>query len=713
MRLLPFSNRSVWRSISFGLGRRFLFLFGTLITCFAITALLVNTHIQERMIAERLQVQKASLRDLLVEVTSSYLFDYRVSDLEIILENLFEQDEITRLSVHDVDGLVIAEGDIDAPGFLAQIEDPLLARAIAEQAEVTESDRDFLSMAVPVTLGDELMGFVRVDISLSRYKQQLSEIQAANVSVGLLSVLAGIIFSFLAANRLTRPLRRLIAATDAAKGGDLNQEIVMSTNDEIEVLSISFNEMLRELRRSLEEINTLAYRDKLTGIANRALFTENLEATASAIAAKQEKAAVLFLDLDRFKQINDTLGHDVGDEMLKSFAQRLESVVTASGWSVQTALRPYREGRSKKPDAIIARLGGDEFTIILRDIRETDDAQKLADGILEAFKSPFTIGQHTINSSTSIGVAIMPDHGGNSVAIMKNADTAMYQAKQAGRNTYRIYDAEMAQAAIDRLKLEADLRLALKEEQLTCYLQPQFDVATEALVGAEALVRWQHPERGMLTPEEFLPIADAAGLLPNIGRLMLSRATELAAAWPSVEGRDLRLAVNITVDDLSSEENIASILDTIKMSGLDPGRVELEITENTAMEYNSDIEERLQMLSFARLRLAVDDFGVGYSNLARLKALRFDTLKMDRSLLSGVGHDPSAEALVMSIIQMAKSLDLEVVGEGVEERSQLLFLRDCGCDIVQGYSLARPLEPDQFLKLAAVERQSKLPAQAN
>lgn len=685
------------RAWTFGLGRRLVLLFGTILTIFALSTLFLNQNAQSKMLEARLIARQDALSQLLTEITSSYLYDFRVAELEIILENLYAQEDILILNVIDPDGLVIADGDINSGSFLIPTKNPLIEQAIESRQMVERRSEQQIAAAYPVFLGEQFMGVVHLEVSLKQYNLDLWQLRMLNLSIGLSFMLVGIITSMAVAGRLTRPLDHLIDVTNAASKGDLDQRIDIKTNDEIETLARAFNRMLIALRSSVKEVNQLAYHDKLTGLANRAWFMEYLDAVADQVGDGKSSAAVLFLDLDRFKQVNDTLGHDIGDDLLIAFSERLIGTVDALGWgSLRLAEKNPNMHRSSDNEIVVARLGGDEFTIVLHGQDAPEVSQHLAQRITVALADAIRIGSQEISTSSSIGISYMPEHAALSREIMKKSDMAMYQAKQAGRGVFRVFDAEMAAKAEDRIKLEAELRTALAEGQFQVFFQPQFEVATERLLGAEALIRWQHPTRGLIAPLDFLPVADTAGLLPQIGRYMLTRAIAHAEQWPDRAAQPLRLAINMVVEELADRANLDYILDELQRSEFDTSRLEIEVTESTAMEDDADLSQAFHLLKFAEIRLAVDDFGVGYSNIARLKALAFQTLKIDKSLMNGVGFDPSAEALVSSLLQMARLLELQVVAEGVENRDQLAFLRTHGCDYAQGFSLARPMHADAF-----------------
>jgi diguanylate cyclase (GGDEF)-like protein len=381
----------------------------------------------------------------------------------------------------------------------------------------------------------------------------------------------------------------------------------------------------------------------------------------------------MFIDLDRFKTINDSLGHHVGDQLLKTVAQRLTSCVRASD--------------------TVARLGGDEFAVILENLSDDDGAQQVAEKMIASMGAPMLVEGQALNTSCSIGISLFPADGRDSATLMKNADVAMYYAKEKGRNNYQFFSAEMNTRAQERLSVENYLRLALKRNELVLHYQPRMNVSTGALVGVEALVRWQHPRRGPLLPEKFIGVAEDSGLIVPIGEWVLQAACAQIAAWQRSIRPDLRLSVNISVGQILDGKRLhAAVEAALKAASIDPATLELEITESHLMQ---NIEEKVALLDrigALGVGLSIDDFGTGYSSLSYLKRLPVDTIKIDSSFVRDIGVDPNDEAIITAILAMAHSLRLSVVAEGVETEGQLKALTALGCDEYQGF-LASPALP--------------------
>jgi diguanylate cyclase (GGDEF)-like protein/PAS domain S-box-containing protein len=445
----------------------------------------------------------------------------------------------------------------------------------------------------------------------------------------------------------------------------------------------------RERKRHEEQVRQLAYFDAVTGLPNRVQFHHALDAALQEARRHGTKLAVLFLDVDRFKRINDTLGHAKGDHLLQIFAERLAHGVRRS----DTVARGDWQGE----DSTVARLGGDEFTILLRQIESGDDAARVAGRILEALNAPFDLGGHEVVVDASIGIALYPDDGRNADGLLMHADLAMYHAKARGRANFQFYHRELNAKAMERLWLESELRRALLLEQLSLEFQPQLDLALDTVIGVEALLRWHHPERGRIPPDKFIPLAEESGLIGPIGLWVLNSACAQARAWLDQGLGEIRVAVNISSEQLRHAHFVDQVAQALAASGLPPRLLELEITESTAMAEPEIMVPRLTELKGMGVDLAIDDFGTGYSSLTYLQRFPLDRLKIDRSFVRHVVSSTNDAGIVTAIIAMAHRLSFEVIAEGVETEDQLDFLRAHGCDQVQGYLASPPLTAERFV----------------
>ena len=395
----------------------------------------------------------------------------------------------------------------------------------------------------------------------------------------------------------------------------------------------------------------------------------------------KRKLAVMFLDLDRFKLVNDTLGHSMGDRLLKAVANRLQSCL--------------RRGDT------LARYGGDEFTLLLPEVRTRDDVVVIAGKILDRLSGPFVIDGHELFVGASIGIALYPEAGETEEALIQNSDIAMYHVKTRGKNGYQFFSDEMNHRFSTRLSLERELRNGLAQGELSVFYQPQVSLETGSIVGVEALVRWQHPERGIVEPADFLPMAEETGLITQIDEHVQQVAFSDVASWRRNGLGDIRVSVNLSAPQLEQDDFVDRFIASLRGSGLDPEGVKLEITENILMQDMEVVVPKLRELRRLGLRIAIDDFGTGYSSLSYLQQFPINTLKIDRSFVGDIRADESDASIVNAIVAMARGLKLDLIAEGVENRTQLKYLRSQGCSEVQGYIFSRPVPADEVKALIA------------
>jgi len=442
---------------------------------------------------------------------------------------------------------------------------------------------------------------------------------------------------------------------------------------------------ISERRRAEEHILQLAHYDTLTGLPNRTLVSDRLTIAIERARRQQTRIGVLLLDLDHFKHINDTLGHDVGDEVLRVAGQRLKDGVRTSD--------------------TVARMGGDEFVVMLSDLHNRLEAEAVAQKLLQAFAEAIPAGQRTLRVTPSIGVAVYPEDGIDLPQLLQCADLAMYAAKSSGRNAARSFRPDMKQATHHRVELEADLRLALEREELHLHYQPLVCLMRGSVIRLEALLRWQHPQRGAVSPVEFIPIAEECGLILRIGEWVLRRACHDVKALRDRCGQDLQVAVNLSPMQVQHGGLVELVNSALADSGLPAGALELEITEGVLIQDSKAAIEALSELRARGVRIAIDDFGTGYSSLSYLARFPLDTIKLDRSFVRDLHVDENDAAIASSVLAMGRSLKLEVVAEGVETEAQRDFLQQRGCHIAQGFLFSRP-QPLESIARWIGERQS-------
>jgi diguanylate cyclase (GGDEF)-like protein len=485
---------------------------------------------------------------------------------------------------------------------------------------------------------------------------------AAAALVGLLLVALA---TWRAAARITRPLARLDEAAGRLASGEHVQVRVRGT-DELARLAASFNDMAGKIAEREQRITQLAFNDVLTGLPNRTMFQQQLEHLFRASEGNNGLFALHCLDLDQFKVINDTLGHPAGDALLVEAGQRVT-----------------RAARGQ----FVARLGGDEFVVLQTVGGDRNAIDRLAFEILEMMAQPVVIDGNEVVPSTSIGIAIAPHDGGDSGTLLRNADLALYRAKEAGRGTYAFFEESLNQRAQQRRQLESDLRLAVERGEFELHYQPLFDLDQNCICSFEALLRWNHPKRGLVSPGEFVPIAEDTGLIVPIGAWVVREACTRAAGWPD----RIRVAVNVSAVQFHRGALQETILRALADSGLAPARLEVEITESIFLEGGEATLKLLHSLRALGVRVALDDFGTGYSSLSYLQSFPFDKLKIDRSFIQNLLTREGASAIVRAITELAHALNIETTAEGVEDTAQLMELRAHGCSSVQGFLFAEPM----------------------
>jgi diguanylate cyclase (GGDEF)-like protein len=471
---------------------------------------------------------------------------------------------------------------------------------------------------------------------------------------------------------------------------------VPARKDEIGTLVSSFAKMLATIEQQTDEINQFprrldqlarqAFRDPLTGLPNRALFMDRLAHALTRTERRGEQLAVLFLDLDRFKVVNDSLGHGVGDQLLVGVSQRLAACL--------------------RPEDTIARLGGDEFAILLEDIKDDKAPTSVADRLTGELQQAFLVEGREVVITVSIGIAMSTARRMTPEDILRDADLAMYHAKGKGKARYEIFDKSMNAPVQERMDLELDLRNAVTRGEFVLHYQPVVELPTGRIVEVEALVRWQHPQRGLLFPGDFVGLSEETGLIVPLGRWVLHEACRQARQWQlaAAPGMNLAISVNLSARQLQQPGLVEEIAAVLRETRLEPGALRLEITETVVMHDAPATLAKLEALKALGVQLAIDDFGTGYSSLGYLKRFPVDTLKIDRSFVKGVGKNVEDSAIVRAVITVAKSLGLSVTAEGIENADQLEQLRALGCDHGQGYYFAKPMPSDRLPALLATTR---------
>ena len=487
--------------------------------------------------------------------------------------------------------------------------------------------------------------------------------------------IAYVIYGFVQLNEFIMIMRSVVARNAALPMLNLSvSELAGSAIVALGAVLIVLEDQREASAFASSQVEQLAYYDTLTGLPNRALFGDRLSVALGHANRHRYKLAILFLDIDRFKQINDSLGHTVGDRLLKIVSTRIRSAI--------------------REEDTVARFGGDEFTVLIHIIGKIEDAGKIAQKILDSLKTPITIDERDFVVTCSIGISVYPLDGVDAETLIRNADTAMYRAKDLGRNTYQFYAATMNRKALEALEVENGLRRALANNEFVLYYQPLVDISSATVFGLEALIRWQHPELGLLRPDRFIPAAEQSGLIISIGRWVLREACKQASEWHR-RGHKVIMAVNLSGRQFSDADLLHHVQEALESADLKPEFLEFEITEGYAMQDVQKAILTLRQLKALGVRIAIDDFGTGYSCLSYLKQFPIDTLKLDGSFVRDLAAPEDAQ-IALGVIALAHSLKLKVTAEGVETISQLAFLKEHACDRIQGYLFSRPMPPANF-----------------
>jgi diguanylate cyclase (GGDEF)-like protein len=541
-----------------------------------------------------------------------------------------------------------------------------------------------LEIAQPIDHGEEHLGILYICAGLS----DIHRVLAQYIFLGGMCLAGALLFAWFLAARLQRvvslPIEHLAAAMRAvSENRDYSQRVRMERGDELGVLVENFNDMLgqiesrdQELRKKQQRLNYLAHHDPLTDLPNRLLFNDRLTKALDHARRSKSRLALLFLDLDRFKNINDSLGHKVGDEVLRAVAGRLSQVVVSCN--------------------TLARLGGDEFVVILEQIPDYQTVSEEAENILKMLMHPVKVGRQELFVSGSIGISIFPEDGESVESLMQCADVAMYQAKELGRNNYQFFTPGMTERAQEVLIMDGKLRKALSRGELLVHYQPQVDLRTGRILGMEALIRWQHPVMGLVPPGRFIPLAEETGLIIPIGKWVLETVCRQAVLWRRAGFPSWKVAVNISPKQFWQADLTDTIAEVLADTGLEAERLELEITESVIM---LDVERAIDTMMRIRemgISLAIDDFGTGYSSLSCLQRFPLSKLKIDRSFVRDILEGDKRGAIAEGIIGLARTLNLEVIAEGIEEKSQMEFLLNRGCYLGQGYYLGYPMATEHM-----------------
>jgi diguanylate cyclase (GGDEF)-like protein len=662
----------------------------------------VSRQTMDNMVTGGLRRRGEGVALQLAESLANPLYYFDLDAIGVLSRVSLRQPGTSYVIVYDGQGNVLHDGSEEIPSYGKRMDDAMAYEVISARALHTQWSDKVMDVSAPIMIGNERIGGVRVgfdlleakrhqDAAVAELRGRLNEIGRRQLWwVGLLSLALlglGAAMLWLLQRELVRPIRRLADSARAIESGQFDTHMPASSRqDEVGDLVRAFGRMGQSVARHDREIRRMAYTDALTGLSNRLAFREILDERLLQLRGAGRQLALLFADIDDFKRVNDTLGHDVGDEVLLHFASRISQTVERVGGG----------------DAVLARVGGDEFVILVQDgsdVRRT--ATRLGETLVEELGKPMLVHGRQVFLSTSIGITLFPEDASGSTALMKNGDIAMYQAKVAGKNCFRFYSRAMDQAVERRMHLEQELRGAWDRGELSMVYQPVYRLTDGALVGAEALLRWQHPEQGMVAPSVFIDVAEQSGLIETIGPQVMRAACHDAMRWqrecPTTE--PLFVAVNVSPRQLHSGDLAQIVATVLHDTGLSPMQLHVELTETAVIGDEVKASALLSRLRATGVKVWLDDFGTGFSGLSHLRRVPVDGVKIDRSFVADVLRDPDDLALTTAIIAMAHSLGITVVAEGVEKEGQYAILRERGCDLAQGYWLGHPVPIDEFITL--------------
>lgn len=551
---------------------------------------------------------------------------------------------------------------------------------------ITWNGTEFLVLRETLAPDLTLIGLVPAT-QLQRHLEQLESYLAALALVATL--LALFILQRALQHWIAHPLAEVQRITTAITHGELDQRLELKNQDEFSELADSFNTMREHLQRSTRQIEELAYFDTLTGLPNKVNSIEAMQHMIAHSKATGTQLAILLLDLDNFKHINDGLGHQLGDHLLMQVGGRLKECIRS-----HDILQRHPQPDMTDDSQLLARLGGDEFTLVLSNLHSPDQAAKVATRILGKLALPFHLQDHEVCIGASIGISIFPKDGRTPEQLLKNADMAMYVAKGKGKNTFQFFDAGMEKPMTERLALETAMRNGLENREFLLHYQPKVPVQGQHRIEFEALMRWQHPEKGMISPAVFIPLAEETGFIKQLGDWALESACQQIERWNRMGVHDLAVSVNLSPVQLNYSNPLHTIDRCLQRLDIRPEQLELEITESGLMQDENNAIALLHQFKERGVRIALDDFGTGYSSLAYLRRFPIDTLKIDRSFIRDLEQDEESILMLESIIRLAQNLKLGIVAEGIETEQQLKILRTLGCEMVQGFYFAKPSAAD-------------------
>ena len=667
----------------------------------------VTREAMHGLLSEQVRVDGEAQVRQLSDALANPLYYFDLDAIGTLARAALRESDVDYILVYDGEGRILHDGSGDIAAYGEPMDDPLAAEVIAAKGPHTRMVGQVLDVSRPILIGEEHLGGVRIGYSMvdmmraeteavGGLRSRIDEVgRRSLVWLLLLCAAIGVVAlasAILVQRLLVSPIQMLGGAARQIEEGNFQSPVPTSRRqDELGDLVRTFGRMRENLARHDREIRRVAYSDSLTGLSNRLAFREALDQRLRALQGAGRELALVFADLDDFKRVNDTLGHEAGDEVLLQAANRIDRAVKTI----------------RGADSMVARFGGDEFVVLLQasdtaphgDVRAM--ATRLAEKLVHDLGEPLVLHGRQVFLGASVGIALFPEDAGTSSLLVKNGDIAMYQAKVAGKHCYRFYSRMMDQAVERRMRLEHDLRGAWQRGELSIAYQPIYRMRDRVLVGAEALLRWNHPEDGAIAPSVFIEVAEQSGLIESIGPEVMRRACLEAAGWhtPAGAGEPPFVSVNVSPRQLRSGDLASQVSHALQESGFAAERLHVELTETAVISDEANAASLLAALRQLGVRIWLDDFGTGYSSLSHLRRVQVDGLKIDRSFVTDLLRDPDDLALTSAIIAMAHSMGITVVAEGVERQGQFDLLRERDCDLAQGYWLGPPVMADEFSAL--------------
>lgn len=660
----------------------------------------------QQYLLNQVKQQGISLSAILAENLKNPIYDLNMKQILHIINAAKDADNmlnvvgnVMNIVVYDTEGRVVHDGLETIPTFGQLIATGDYAPVHLEKsAPMTETQSDSIRVWRSVWIEDLLIGGLMLEISLETVQRNLARITEEQnkeytasleqtIVIGfmtsLLLILLGVLMTVMSARRIVDPIKEVALLANQIGEDNYKKALTYEYQDEIGELVDSFNNMSERLElaedereRSQNQLEYMALYDALTTLPNRTLLMDRLNHLLNQSERQQTKFLVIFIDLDNFKKVNDTLGHDSGDELLIELAVRLKRVI-------------------RSQDSV-GRLSGDEFVCLLGDLHHINDGSQVLDKIINVFKTPFVVGGRNLMMTASIGISVYPNDGNISGELLKKADSAMYHSKKIGRNTFSYFSAQMNQNLARRLAVEEQMHSGIDKHEYTVVYQPKVRLSDEIVVGFEALLRWNNSELDDINPEEFIPIAEQTGFIDQLGDFVFHQAAKDIQTINHLYGTELNVAINVSPRQLRQNNFIESINDYLALDETSVRNIDLEITEGVLMSGIPNIHEQLKRLSQSGIQIVMDDFGTGYSSLSYLRNYPFNVLKIDRSFIQDIGIDDEDDALIKAIVNMSHSLNIEVIAEGAETLDQVNYLKQIGCDYVQGFYFGKPMCLDEL-----------------